>query len=193
VTISGMNPGCPSTAFSAVRLATEPWPTARSRRARPGVVQRRHPAQPDRVLVNDLSLGPAQGGFITIWLLGLCVALLFLGGISLDLWRSFAQRRALASIADAAAVAGASGIDRARYDSAHDLLLDPALARSLALESFRSQDHGGVAGEPLIDVRPDRITVTVTGTVDYTLLRIFLENKPFTITVDATAAPYPSS
>jgi Flp pilus assembly protein TadG len=135
----------------------------------------------------------AQGGFITIWLLGLCVALLFLGGISLDLWRSFAERRALASVADAAAVAGASGIDRARYDSAHDLVLDPVLARSLALESFRGQDHQAVTGEPRIDVKPDRITVTVTGKVDYTLLRIFLENKPFTITVDATAGPYPSS
>lgn len=133
-----------------------------------------------------------EGGFVTIWLLGLCVALLFLGGISLDLWRSFSERRALASIADAAAVAGASGIDRARYDSAHELVLDPVLARSLALDSFRGQNRSGVTDEPRIDVTPDRITVTVTGTVDYTLLRIFLENRPFTITVDATAAPYRS-
>jgi uncharacterized membrane protein len=134
-----------------------------------------------------------QGGFITIWLLGLCVALLFLGGISLDLWRSFSARRALASVADAAAIAGASGIDRARFDSANELVLDPGLARSLALDSFRSQNQGRVTDEPAIDVTPDRITVTVTGQVDYTLLRIFLDNRAFTITVDATAAPYRSS
>ena len=151
--------------------------------------------------------GPREQGFITIWLLGLCVALLFLGGISLDLWRSFSARRALASIADAAAIAGASGIDQARFDSANQLVLDPGLARSLALDSFRSQSSqaghsgGSVTDEPRIDVTPDRITVTVTGTVDYTLLRIFLDsgakrgsrNGAFTITVDATAAPYRSS
>jgi Flp pilus assembly protein TadG len=139
------------------------------------------------------------------------VALLFLGGISLDLWRSFSARRALASIADAAAIAGASGIDQARFDSANQLALDPELSRSLALDSFRSQSSqtgfsgGSVTDEPRIDVTPDRITVTVTGTVNYTLLRIFLEtgvktgaksgsrNGAFTITVDATAAPYRSS
>jgi Flp pilus assembly protein TadG len=143
------------------------------------------------------SAASSQEAFITIWLLGLCVALLFLGGISLDLWRAFSTRRALASIADAAAVAGASGIDRARFDSANELVLDPGLARSLALDSFRSQNRGTVGDEPRIDVTPDRITVTVTGKIDYTLLRILLvrstSNGGFTITVDATAAPYRSS
>ena len=134
-----------------------------------------------------------QEGFITIWLLGLCVALLFLGGISLDLWRAFSARRALASVADAAAIAGASGIDRARFDSANELVLDPGLARSLALDSFRSQNRGTVTDVPRIDASPDRITVTVTGQVDYTLLRIFLDDRAFTIIVDATAAPYRSS
>jgi uncharacterized membrane protein len=125
---------------------------------------------------------------------------LFLGGISLDLWRSFSARRDLASIADAAAIAGASGIDQARFDSANQLVLDPGLARSLALDSFRSQSSQSrrtVIDEPRIDVTPDRITVAVTGRVDYTLLRIFLgtgtRDGGFTITVDATAAPYRSS
>lgn len=134
-----------------------------------------------------------QEGFITVWLLGLCVALLFLGGISLDLWRAFSARRALASAADAAAIAGASGIDQARFDSANELVLDPGLARSLALDSFRSQNRGTITDMPRIDVSPDRITVTVTGRLDYTLLRIFLDQGAFTITVDSTAAPYRSS
>jgi hypothetical protein len=132
-------------------------------------------------------------GFVTIWLLGLCVALLFLGGLSLDLWRAFSERRALAFAADAAAIAGASGIDRARADAANDLVLDPALAKRLALESFYGQGLRSVTEEPRIDVTPERITVTVTGRVDYTLLRIFLDNDPFVIKVDATAAPHRSS
>jgi Flp pilus assembly protein TadG len=119
------------------------------------------------------------------------VAILFLGGMSLDLWRAFSERRALASIADAAAAAGASGIDRTRYDSAGDVVLDPALAKRLALEAVFGQEGAHVA-DPKIDATPERITVTVTGEVDYTLLRIFLANDPFVIRVDATAAPYRS-
>ncbi|MGH9030897.1 MAG: pilus assembly protein TadG-related protein, partial [Acidimicrobiia bacterium] len=48
---------------------------------------------------------------MTVWMLGLCLMLLLLGGISLDLWRAFSERRALASAADAAAIAGASALD----------------------------------------------------------------------------------
>ena len=40
--------------------------------------------------------GAAEYGTITLWILGLCLMLFLLGGISLDLWRSFSERRALA-------------------------------------------------------------------------------------------------
>jgi Flp pilus assembly protein TadG len=148
--------------------------------------------------VNNDHAGPTEDvprserGFVTIWLLGLCVALLFLGGLSLDLWRAFTERRALASIADAAALAGASGIDRARYASAGDVVLDPAAAERLALTAFYNQDRAPGTAEPSIVVTPERITVTVTGAVDYTLLRMFFANDPFVIKVDATAAAYRS-
>ena len=62
-----------------------------------------------------------ERGTITLWLLGLCVMLFALGGISVDLWRSFSTRRALASGADAAALAGASAIDEDRYIWPHIL------------------------------------------------------------------------
>jgi Flp pilus assembly protein TadG len=39
---------------------------------------------------------------VTLWVLGCCIMLFALGGLSLDLWRSFAARRALAADADAA-------------------------------------------------------------------------------------------
>jgi Flp pilus assembly protein TadG len=128
-------------------------------------------------------------GFITIWLLGLCVVLLFVGGVSLDLWRAFSERRALAAMADAAALAGASGIDRARLHAASEIVLNPELAERLALDALSSQSPAALNGPPKVDVTPDRIRVTLTGEVRYTLLRIFLEDEPLLITVDAVAAP----
>jgi Flp pilus assembly protein TadG len=56
-----------------------------------------------------------ESGTITLWMLGLCLMLFLLGGISLDLWRAFSERRSLAATADAAAVAGASALDEAAY------------------------------------------------------------------------------
>ncbi|HMC08096.1 MAG TPA: pilus assembly protein TadG-related protein, partial [Actinomycetota bacterium] len=76
-----------------------------------------------------------DGGFLTIWMLGLCLLLLVLGGVSLDLWRAFSQRQALAGLADAAALAGASGIDRAAARRGV-IRLDPAEATSLANRSI---------------------------------------------------------
>src|SRR6266540_1415895 len=40
--------------------------------------------------------GPRERGQVTVWMLGLAVMLLFLGGLSLDLWRAFTQRQNLA-------------------------------------------------------------------------------------------------
>ena len=57
--------------------------------------------------------GRDDRGFLTIWLLGLCLLLLVLGGVSLDLWRVFSERQALAGLADSAALAGAGGLDPA--------------------------------------------------------------------------------
>ena len=80
-----------------------------------------------------------DGGFLTIWMLGLCLLLLVLGGASLDLWRAFSQRQALAGLADAAALAGASGIDRAAARRGV-IRLDPAEATSLANRSIEVRD-----------------------------------------------------
>ena len=53
----------------------------------------------------------ASTGMITLWVLGLAVAVLFLGGIGLDFWRAIAVRREVSVMADAAATAGANGLD----------------------------------------------------------------------------------
>ena len=53
-----------------------------------------------------------ERGTMTLWVLGLCIAVLFLGGLSLDLWRVITVRRSLVAMADTGATAGANGLDQ---------------------------------------------------------------------------------
>ena len=87
-----------------------------------------------------------ESGTITLWLLGVCLLLFALGGISLDLWRGFSARRSLATAADAAALAGASAIDEEAYRRSGVVQLDPALG-GIARErtSPRQLDAGRAA------------------------------------------------
>ena len=70
-----------------------------------------------------------ERGTMTLWVLGLCIAVLFLGGLSLDLWRVIAVRRSLVAMADAGATAGANGLDQAALRDGV-LRLDPVVARA---------------------------------------------------------------
>jgi hypothetical protein len=69
---------------------------------------------------------------VTIWVLGLAMLLLLFGGLALDYWRALALQRELASVADSAAVAAASGIDEETYRLGGEVVLEPGRARSLA-------------------------------------------------------------
>ncbi len=130
----------------------------------------------------------AQGGFLTIWMLGLCLILLAIGGVSLDLWRAFSERQALAGLADAASVAGASGIDPVAARRGV-VKLDPALARGLAERSIAAQGDSGSLVSSTIVVADDGSTITVgaEGRVELTLLRL-LAAGPLTLHVSSTAA-----
>ncbi|HUP70363.1 MAG TPA: pilus assembly protein TadG-related protein [Acidimicrobiales bacterium] len=131
-----------------------------------------------------------ERGSITLWVLGLCMLMLFVGGISLDLWRAFSERRALAGAVDAAAVAGSSGIDAAHYRETNELLLDPGLAEELATENLAAQpDTRSLVGAD-IAATSGEVVVRATGRVSFTLLRLFMPDAaPFTVTVEATADP----
>lgn len=130
-----------------------------------------------------------DAGTVTIWLLGLCVVLLAVGGLSLDLWRAFSERRALAGAADAAAVAGASGLDVDAFRATGEVTLDPAAARALAAANLADQvDLDALTGAD-ITATPAIVIVTITGSVDLTLTRVLLDAVPLTIRVTATAEP----
>jgi Flp pilus assembly protein TadG len=130
-----------------------------------------------------------ESGTITIWILGLCLMLFLLGGISLDLWRAFSERRALAAAADAAALAGASALDEAAYRESGMVRLVPADAQRRAAESLAGQlDRRALTGS---DVRATDgvVVVEVTGDVDFSLLQLLSPGDSFDITVRAVARP----
>jgi Flp pilus assembly protein TadG len=130
-----------------------------------------------------------EGGFVTVWILGLCVMLLFLGGMSLDLWRAFSERRAIAELADAAATAGASGIDEQIYRASGQVVLDPARAEQLARDNLAAQaDTRSFTGAD-VQSTTRQVTVRAHGAVHFSLLRVFTADRPFEVTVTAVAEP----
>ncbi len=136
---------------------------------------------------------PGEAGQVTFFGVGMVIVLLFVGGISVDLWRVFSERRALAEMADAAAAAGANGVDVDRYRVSGVVVLDPALATDLAWESLAGQsDVRSVSERPVVAADEALVEVVVRGEVEMTLLSIFMTGEPFAVTVRAVAAPTPS-
>ena len=130
-----------------------------------------------------------DAGTITLWVLGLCLMLFALGGISLDLWRSFSERRSLAATADAAALAGASAIDEDEYRASGALVLEPSQAEAHARAHVAAQlDRPSLRG---VAVHADReaVTVVVHGRVGFTLLGVLVPHDELDVQVTATATP----
>jgi len=130
----------------------------------------------------------SERGTVTLWVLGLCIALMFLGGLSLDLWRAVAVRREMSAMADAGATAGANGLDESAL-RAGTVRLDSDRARGLVSQTLdeyprtRSLDGAGV------DVTGNRVTVTLRDHVDFSLLGIFMGGDHFDVEVHASAEP----
>jgi len=129
-----------------------------------------------------------ERGSITLWVLGLCVALLFLGGLSLDLWRAAGNRHELAAMADAAATAAANGVDVQQL-RAGNLVLDPARARRLALATLSTYPHARALDAVTVEVHGTTVTVTLADHVAFSLLGVFMPGHRFDVVVHASAAP----
>jgi Flp pilus assembly protein TadG len=113
---------------------------------------------------------------------------MFLGGLSLDLWRAVADRRELSSMADTAATAAANGID---VDAlrAGSLRLDPARARAIALASLDEDPHRSALDAIDVEIDGNRVTVSLRDHVRFSLLGIFMKGQSFEVRVHATAEP----
>jgi Flp pilus assembly protein TadG len=128
-------------------------------------------------------------GSLTLWSLAICIALLAFGFVTVDFWRAISGWRRLAAAADAAAAAGASGIDEAHYRSTGELTLDPARAERLARRTLEAQlDDADITGFERIEVDGDQITVVLDGQVDLVLPQL-VGHDDIDMSVTATADP----
>jgi Flp pilus assembly protein TadG len=131
-----------------------------------------------------------ERGSTTLWILGLTLTLFMVGGISVDLWRTLAEHRDLAGIADAAATAAASGVDTEYFRATGLVRLDPASAGDLALAQIAAQPTGANLSVPAdVVVSGDGLTVAVTlhRTVRLTLLALLAPGEDITVGAEAIA------
>lgn len=127
-------------------------------------------------------------GSVGIWVLGLSILLLLFGGLALDYWRGLALQRELASVADSAAIAAASGIDEDVYRTTGDLILEPTRSVSLAQAAVEWQDIDVVDLD--VEVAPSVVSVTLTAELELGLLGVFVDrSEPLTVRGAATAEP----
>jgi Flp pilus assembly protein TadG len=130
-----------------------------------------------------------ESGTVTLWLLGVCLLLFALGGISVDLWRGFSTRRSLSNTADAAALAGASGIDEDRYRAEGVVQLDPVVAEARARAHVSRQLDAGALRAVDVHADTDAVTVVVRGELGFTLLGVLDPEGDLPVRVTATATP----
>ena len=135
-----------------------------------------------------MSARRGERGTVTIWVLGLTVAIMFLGGLGLDFWRAIAVRRELSTMADAAATAGANGLDESALRG-DELQLDDTRVRVLvAGELAQYSDAARLTGEELA-VDGTNVTLTLHEVVHFSLLGIFMPGGHFEVAATAVAAP----
>lgn len=134
----------------------------------------------------------AQGGTITLWMLGLVIVLFAVGGISLDLWKVFGDRRELVALADAAASAGASGIDETLFRETGQVHLDPNRARERVFAALEEAPHGGEVSSVQISIVNDEVRVDLSRNTELTLLGVLSPGEAVRVEAHATAAPFES-
>ena len=125
---------------------------------------------------------------ITLWVLGLAIAVLFLDGIGLDFWRAIAVRRQVSVMADSAATAGANGLDESAL-RADQLQLDDARVRQLVAAQLSQYPEAAKLRYESVSVVDGRVIVTLREDVHFSLLGIFMGRGQFTVQASATAEP----
>ncbi len=130
-----------------------------------------------------------ERGSVTLWMVGMMLVVMAVGGIAIDLWRGLSTHRQLASVVDAAAIAAGSGIDEERWRFDGELRLDPDAVRSRVAAAVDAQP-----GVPTFVVNVvtaadgTEATVTAETTVSLTLLGLLVEDD-IAISARATAIP----
>lgn len=131
-----------------------------------------------------------EAGFVSVWMLGLGVVVLFLGGLSLDLWRAYSVRRTVAQMVDTAADAGASGIDEASFRGPGQVVrLDPPRAEALARSALAADPASADLESAEVSAGAQRVTVRASALVPLTLMRVLLADRDLRVVVTGHAEP----
>ena len=125
---------------------------------------------------------------ITLWILGLTISVMFLGGLGLDLWRAIAVRREVSVMADAAVTAGANGLDEPALRG-DELRLDGGRVRQLVASELAQYPGARRLVAEKVTIVGNAVTVTLREKVDFSLLGIFMGRGEFTVQASATAVP----
>ena len=131
-----------------------------------------------------------ERGAIAIWGVGLVLVLFGVAGLAIDTWRVFAERQALAGLADSASMAGATAIDIAEFRRTGAVQLDPSLAEARALAYLN--DHSADLDDDIsasIRFPVNGIEVTLTREVELTIIRAFLDEGVVRMEVSAYSTP----
>jgi Putative Flp pilus-assembly TadE/G-like len=129
-----------------------------------------------------------EHGMITLWVLGLTISIMFLGGLGLDLWRAIAVRREVSVMADAAATAGANGLDEPALRGGA-LQLDEDRVRPLVAAELAQYPAASRLVDEQVTIAGVGVTVTLRENVHFSLLGIFMGGGHFTVQASATAEP----
>ena len=129
-----------------------------------------------------------QRGTITLWVLGLTVAVLFLSGLGVDLWHAVAARREVSLMADTAATAGANGLDESALRGGR-LKLDDRRVRALVTAQLAQYPGSARLVDEEVSTDGVRVTVVLRERVRFSLLGIFMPGEEFTVQATATAEP----
>lgn len=129
-----------------------------------------------------------ERGSITLWMVGMVMVVLAVGGIAIDLWRGVAAHRHVASVVDSAAVAAGSGIDEERWRLDGILRLDPDRVRGRVASTAAAQEGVPVVLEVTTTADGSEATVTGRASVELTLLGLLTEGA---IEVSARASVSP--
>src|SRR5690606_5356333 len=80
-----------------------------------------------------------ERGSVTLWMVGLVMVVLVVGGIAIDLWRGLIAYQHLSSLVDSVAVAAGSGIDESVWRLEGRLVLDPERVQSRVSEAITAR------------------------------------------------------
>lgn len=130
-----------------------------------------------------------ERGQVTVLVVGMTMVVFAVAGLAVDGTRAFLFRRTLQSAADAAALAGASEIERTTYYASRgrSIRLDTERARGAALQSLRIRR---LPARFSVMTDEDRVVVILRGTTRTIFLRLVGMGQ-IKVAVEAVSLPVP--